>query len=252
MACHACQVPWRLVRTFRYYLGYYLNNSRDCCVGTNDQKDLSWPQMAWYIWVDLESREFGRGNPLCWPCDTLYPQKLAPTSPTSGGLSVGIVRSRTRPRNLFFCLYIYIYIYMSTFKVSWRLVRAFKQFCRLHLRKLKDCNVDITCGRKFWYKPLRCLHVAWYSYEFSGRLIQVLKQYCGFHHNNLMDVTLGFLMESKYEVHRWDGLRWHDIVTYTSDTRQRPLNKRQHNDGKSCQKHRTVNGVFKKVRSERL
>jgi hypothetical protein len=38
----------------------------------------------------------GRGDPLRWPCDILCPQKLAPTSPTSGGLSVGIVRLRTK------------------------------------------------------------------------------------------------------------------------------------------------------------
>jgi hypothetical protein len=33
-----------------------------------------------------------RWNPLHWPRDTLYPQKLALTSPTSGGRLVGIVR----------------------------------------------------------------------------------------------------------------------------------------------------------------
>jgi hypothetical protein len=36
-----------------------------------------------------------RGNPLRWPRDTLYLQKLALTSPTSGGRSVGIVYLRT-------------------------------------------------------------------------------------------------------------------------------------------------------------
>jgi hypothetical protein len=38
----------------------------------------------------------GRGNPLRWTRDTIYPQKLALTSPTSGGRSVGIVRLRTK------------------------------------------------------------------------------------------------------------------------------------------------------------
>jgi hypothetical protein len=38
----------------------------------------------------------GRGDPLRWSRDTLYPQKLALTSPTSGGRSVGIVRLRTK------------------------------------------------------------------------------------------------------------------------------------------------------------
>jgi hypothetical protein len=38
------------------------------------------------------------GNLLRWPRDTLYPLKLALTSPTSGGRSVGIVRSRTKAK----------------------------------------------------------------------------------------------------------------------------------------------------------
>jgi hypothetical protein len=44
----------------------------------------------------LENREYGRRDPSHWPRGTLYPQKLAITSPTSGGRSVGIVRSRTQ------------------------------------------------------------------------------------------------------------------------------------------------------------
>jgi hypothetical protein len=45
---------------------------------------------------DLEIREYGRGDPLRWPRDILYPQKFALISPTEGGRSVGIVRSRTK------------------------------------------------------------------------------------------------------------------------------------------------------------
>jgi hypothetical protein len=43
----------------------------------------------------LENREYGRTDPSRWPRGTLYPQKLALTSLTSGGRSVGIVHSRT-------------------------------------------------------------------------------------------------------------------------------------------------------------
>jgi hypothetical protein len=46
----------------------------------------------------LENREYGRREPSRWPRDTLYPQKLALTSPTRGGRSVGIVCSRTQAR----------------------------------------------------------------------------------------------------------------------------------------------------------
>jgi hypothetical protein len=44
----------------------------------------------------LEIREYGSKDPSRWPWGTLYPQKLALTSPTSGGRSVGIVRSRAQ------------------------------------------------------------------------------------------------------------------------------------------------------------
>jgi hypothetical protein len=44
----------------------------------------------------LENREYCRRDPSRWPRSTLYAQKLAITSSTSGGLSVGIVRSRTQ------------------------------------------------------------------------------------------------------------------------------------------------------------
>jgi hypothetical protein len=44
----------------------------------------------------LEKREYGHGDPLHWPLNTLYLQKLTLTSPTSGGRSVGIVHLRTK------------------------------------------------------------------------------------------------------------------------------------------------------------
>jgi hypothetical protein len=44
----------------------------------------------------LQSREYGRRDPSRWPRGTLYPEKLALTSPTSGSRSVGVVRSRTQ------------------------------------------------------------------------------------------------------------------------------------------------------------
>jgi hypothetical protein len=49
----------------------------------------------------LESREYGRTDPSRWPCGTLYPQKLALSSPTIGGLSVGIVHFRTQATEFF-------------------------------------------------------------------------------------------------------------------------------------------------------
>jgi hypothetical protein len=40
----------------------------------------------------IENREYCRRDPSRLPRGTFYPQKLAVTSPTSGGRSVGIVR----------------------------------------------------------------------------------------------------------------------------------------------------------------
>jgi hypothetical protein len=47
--------------------------------------------------IGLENREYGHRNPSRWPRGTLYPKKkLALTSPTSGSLSVCIIRSWTQ------------------------------------------------------------------------------------------------------------------------------------------------------------
>jgi hypothetical protein len=47
-------------------------------------------------------QRYGRRNLSRWPHDTLYQQKLALTSPTSGGRSVVIVRSRTQAMEFVF------------------------------------------------------------------------------------------------------------------------------------------------------
>jgi hypothetical protein len=52
------------------------------------------------MYSDLENREYGRRDQSRWPNGILYPQKLALTSPTSCGSSVGIVGSRTQATEL--------------------------------------------------------------------------------------------------------------------------------------------------------
>jgi hypothetical protein len=49
----------------------------------------------------LESLEYGRRDSSRWPRGTLYPQKLALTSPTSDYRSVGVVRSRPQAMEFF-------------------------------------------------------------------------------------------------------------------------------------------------------
>jgi hypothetical protein len=57
----------------------------------------------------LENREYGRRDPSLWPRDTLYPQKFALTSPTSGCRSVGIVRSRSQATEFSFSFLVLFY-----------------------------------------------------------------------------------------------------------------------------------------------
>jgi hypothetical protein len=52
----------------------------------------------------LEIREYGRRNPSRWSRGTLYPQKFALASLTSGGRSVGIVRLRTQATEFTFSI----------------------------------------------------------------------------------------------------------------------------------------------------
>jgi hypothetical protein len=58
----------------------------------------------------LESRAYGRRDASRWQRGNLYPQKLALTSPTSGGRSVGIVRSRTQATEFSFFSGPYLYL----------------------------------------------------------------------------------------------------------------------------------------------
>jgi hypothetical protein len=44
----------------------------------------------------LENRDYGRRDQSHWPRGILYAQKFQLTSPTHGGRSIGIVRSRTQ------------------------------------------------------------------------------------------------------------------------------------------------------------
>jgi hypothetical protein len=53
--------------------------------------------------MGLENREYGRGIRCADHVTPFYPQKLALTSPTCGGRSVGVVRLRTKTMEFFCC-----------------------------------------------------------------------------------------------------------------------------------------------------
>jgi hypothetical protein len=67
----------------------------------NGVHSASWGQLRSYlnekVAAPVQKTEInGRGNSLRWPRNTLYLQKLALTSPTSGGRLFNIVRLRTK------------------------------------------------------------------------------------------------------------------------------------------------------------
>jgi hypothetical protein len=81
-----------------------------------------------------------------WPRDTFYPQKLVLTSPTSGGRSVGIVRSRNEADR---------FRLDSLFRLSGTVILWFS-VCDLHscwthgqshfdFRNCEDLNVGVNC-----------------------------------------------------------------------------------------------------------
>jgi hypothetical protein len=100
----------------------------------------------------LEIREYGNRDPSRWPRGTLYPQKLALTSSTSGGRSVGIVRSRTQITEfssrqhcleLAFTAAVSSYLGVSCFKTSIALSKTWKETYQCNDRSLpcRGCNM---------------------------------------------------------------------------------------------------------------
>jgi hypothetical protein len=97
----------------------------------------------------IENWEYGRGDPLRWPCDTLYPQKLALTSPTCGGRSVGIVHLRTKTTEFAFCL-LFSHSGLSFFTYS---VYILKQFLAV---SLSYCKGDQPIPKRLITQATHC------------------------------------------------------------------------------------------------
>jgi hypothetical protein len=88
--------------------------------GSTQHREYNWGA----TWKLLEIREYGRRNPSRWSRDTVHPQKLVLTSPTSVGRSVGIVRSRTKATELlvsipYFERFLIYVLMLSSFTSSW-------------------------------------------------------------------------------------------------------------------------------------
>jgi hypothetical protein len=63
--------------------------------GSTQPREYNWRAESW---------EYGRGDSFRWPHDSLCSRKLALSSPTSGGRSVGIIRSRIKATELLLLL----------------------------------------------------------------------------------------------------------------------------------------------------
>jgi hypothetical protein len=86
--------------------------------GSTQPREDDWDLLEWKgSGSGLENQNSRPWNPLRWPRDTLYLQKFALTSPTSGGRSVGIVRLRTKATEFVsfnFNSYVYITVLNAT------------------------------------------------------------------------------------------------------------------------------------------
>jgi hypothetical protein len=89
----------------------------------------------------LEIREYGRGDPIRWRSDNLYPQKLVLTSPTIGGRSVGMIRSQTKATE-FVCFFkhnwmkfevLQLFSYNRSFSSDRHVSSAFQRRCSVEL-----------------------------------------------------------------------------------------------------------------------
>jgi hypothetical protein len=92
----------------------------------------------------LENREYGRRDPSRWPRDTIYPQKLALISPTSGGRSVGVVRSRAQATEFSF-----FYFLVVSHTGPW-FVNALRLRCNCHVQECGICHSEFYYFVQLW------------------------------------------------------------------------------------------------------
>jgi hypothetical protein len=127
--------------------------------------------------VSLELREYSQEDPLRWPCDTVYPQKLALTLQTSSGHSVGIVHSQTKATEF------------SSIMGSTYWVASYHSACNSFSVKLM-CPLK-CCRANVWWN-LRCRFSVILHKLYTGYVLAIICVYNKFYLENVTD-TCQFL-----------------------------------------------------------
>jgi hypothetical protein len=96
------QSSWLQIRRPGFDSRHYQKKSSGSGTGSTQPREYNWGA-TWQKSSGscLENREYGRRDPSRSPRGTLYPQKLAITSPTSG-VARSVVRSRTQTMEFYF------------------------------------------------------------------------------------------------------------------------------------------------------
>jgi hypothetical protein len=118
------QRSWLQIRRPGFDSRHYQKKSSGSGTGSTQPREYNWVA-TWYKSSGscLENRQYGRRDPSSWPRGTLYPPKLAITSPTNGGRSVGIVRSLTQAREFVMALQPYVESW-QLYSVSWNYTQS--------------------------------------------------------------------------------------------------------------------------------
>jgi hypothetical protein len=99
----------------------------------------------------LENREYGRRDPSRCPHGTPYPQTLAITLPTSGGRSVGVVRSRTQAMEFSFFFAFCLHCTECVHKACGMLLCSCSEVLPFEIK-----NEDRISKQRCYEKTLRC------------------------------------------------------------------------------------------------